>query len=81
MVEAVEVALADLRTGLQSDGADLQLEGVEEKGVRVRLVMDEATRCSECILPKPALIRVIQASLARHGMDDKMVELIDPRDE
>lgn len=81
MTEAVEAAIADLRTGLQSDGADLTLEEVGPDSIRVRLVLGAGTECSDCIMPKPTLTRVVQASLARHGVEDRAVELIDPRGE
>lgn len=80
MVEDVEAAIAELRAGLQTDGADLELEEVGSETVRLTLSMSAEAECSACILPKPALARIVQASLARHGIDGKTVELIDPRD-
>ncbi len=71
-------ALEMLRGGLQADGADLQLVGVQGGEVRVALVVTPET-CLECIVPGPVLHKVIETSLRRAWPEMRSLQLEDPR--
>lgn len=74
----LERALAPLRVPMRADGADLELVGVADGVVRVRLVLSAET-CSDCVLPADMLRSVLLAGLAAEvpGVTDVVVE--DPR--
>jgi hypothetical protein len=58
----VEHALAGLRTGIQADGYDLQVESVDNGVVRVRIVAGP-NACEECLVPKSIMTGTIRMSL------------------
>ncbi|HKP17919.1 MAG TPA: hypothetical protein VJT84_05520 [Gaiellaceae bacterium] len=70
--------LADLRESLQADGADLELEGVEDGVATVRLLVGPET-CLECIVPKPILESVVLVALQKHDASIARVDVVDPR--
>ena len=61
-VHAVEQALAGLRTGVQADGYDLQVEAVDHGVARVRIVAGP-NACEECLVPKSIMTGTIRMSL------------------
>jgi hypothetical protein len=71
-------ALAALRSGFQTDGADLLVESVTDGHVVIRLVVSDET-CLDCIVPKAMLEGVLTTRLAQQVPGFEQVELIDPR--
>jgi len=61
-VQAVEHALAGLRTGVQADGYDLHVESVEDGVASVRIVAGP-NACEECLVPKAIMTGTIRMSL------------------
>ena len=61
-VQAVETALASLRTGVQADGYDLRVESVENGVALVRIVAGP-NACEECLVPKAIMAGTIKISL------------------
>lgn len=71
-------ALAGVRQGLQADGADLEIDSVEDDVATVRLLFSAET-CQECIVPAGVLERLMMAAF--RGVDPALqVRLLDPRD-
>lgn len=70
----IEQALADLRTGYQSDGYDLVVDEVTDRIVSLRVTAGP-TACVECLVPKAVAIGMIQAALQSiSGLADIQLE-------
>lgn len=76
---AVENALADYRSGLQTDGADLRAESIEEGSVTLRLTLADTT-CGDCIMPAPVLASVATKVLQERFGHHVTAVVIDDRD-
>ena len=76
--ESARQAVEQLREGFQADGADLELESLEDGVARVRLVVTDET-CLECIVPGEILQTVLETSLRQSVPDLRAVVLDDPR--
>jgi hypothetical protein len=61
-VRAVEQALAGLRTGIQADGYDLQVDAVGDGVAQLRIVAGP-NACAECLVPKALMTGTIKMSL------------------
>jgi hypothetical protein len=78
-VELLSAALDPLRTGLQADGADIEVIDLDSGVATIRLeITDEACE-DDCILPKPALESLFLATLRRVDPLLARVNVIDPR--
>jgi hypothetical protein len=73
----VLAALEPARRGLQADGADLDVEAVQDGIAHVRLLLSSQT-CAECVVPAPLLSQILQAAVEDKGLEVR-IELIDPR--
>lgn len=75
----VETVLQPYRTGLQTDGADLLVDSVDDDGVALRLTFSDAT-CMDCVMPPPTVRSVLTSLLSTHYGRDVTVFLDDPRE-
>jgi hypothetical protein len=75
----VATVLRPYRLGLQSDGADLLVDGVHGDDVRARLTFSDAT-CMECVMPSATVRDLLSSLLSRHYGRAVSVTLEDPRD-
>ncbi|MBN9747869.1 hypothetical protein DMP23_43450 [Amycolatopsis sp. A1MSW2902] len=78
--EAVENALADYRAGLQTDGADLRAESIEDGNVTLRLTLADTT-CGDCIMPAPILASVATKVLQERFGSHVAAVVVDGRDD
>jgi hypothetical protein len=78
--ELLSAALDPLRSGLQADGADIELIGVDSGTATIRLRIDDDACEDDCILPKAALESLFLATLKRVDPLLARVEVLDPRD-
>jgi Fe-S cluster biogenesis protein NfuA len=76
--DSARQAVEQLREGFQADGADLELQSLEDGVARVRLVVTDET-CLECIVPGDILQTVVEASLRQAVPELRGVVLDDPR--
>jgi Fe-S cluster biogenesis protein NfuA len=76
----VRFAVDQLRPLVQGDGADLELLGVHEGVVRLRLLLRDVG-CAECILPAAMLQPMLMESLGRTVAGVTGVSLDDPREQ
>jgi NifU-like domain len=75
--ETIGAALAEFREMLEVDGAGLELTGVQDGIVRVRLLFGAQT-CEECVLSRDMLETVLLSGLKDHGI--ARVVVADPRE-
>lgn len=75
--ERVDSGLAPLRTGLNADGADLQITSSGLTDIEVSLILTDET-CQECIVPKDVMKTIITNIVAQVSPDID-VTYIDPR--
>ncbi len=76
-VRTVDEALAGLRLGYEADGYSLQVEGVLDGVVKVRVVAGP-NACEECLVPKRIATGTIAGSL--RGLAVSRVEVAYPTD-
>ena len=76
---AVAAALDEVRGLVSADGGDVQLEGVDDTTVRLRLVLETA-HCVECVMPRPFLEQVSLGVFQRNGVAVDAVAIDDPRE-
>ena len=76
---AVAAALDEVRGLVSADGGDVQLEGVDDTTVRLRLVLETA-HCVECVMPRPFLEQVALGIFQRNGAAVDAVAIDDPRE-
>lgn len=67
-----------LKETLQADGADLELDSVENGVASVRLILGPEA-CLECIMPKETIEQILLTSLSR-SEPVTSVRLDDPRE-
>ena len=72
-------ALDEVRGLVSADGGDVQLEGVDDTTVRLRLVLETA-HCVECVMPRPFLEQVSLGVFQRNGVAVDAVAIDDPRE-
>ncbi len=72
MKEKIEKALAKIRTVLQQDGGDIELAGIEDGVVKVRL----KGACSGCPMSQLTLANFVEASLKKEVPEVKRVEAV-----
>ncbi len=73
----LNAALEPARVSLQADGADLDVESVQDGVARVHLVLGPET-CLECIVPTAVLHQVLTMT-AKKGGAPVEIDLVDPR--
>jgi len=66
-VEAVEEALAGLRTGVRADGYDLTVESVDDGVAQVRITAGPDA-CEECLVSKTVMAGTIK--MWRRGLPE-----------
>lgn len=76
-VTTLSAALEPARKSLQADGADLDIERIDDGIARVHLVLGPDT-CLECIVPKAVLHQVLTMT-AKKGGAPVEIDLVDPR--
>ena len=77
-VARMSSALDEYRQMLEADHADIELLGVRDGTVTVRLVLGPEA-CAECVLPKPMLEAVLLDGLRRLDSGVRAVVVNDPR--
>ncbi len=76
---AVDAALDEVRGLVTPDGGDVELDGVDDSTVRLRLVLETA-HCVECVMPRPFLEQVALGVFQRNGVGVDAVAIDDPRE-
>jgi Fe-S cluster biogenesis protein NfuA len=69
MREKIEKALARIRIGLQQDGGDIELVGIEEGVVKVRL----KGACGGCPMSQMTLANYVERELRKEAPEVKRV--------
>ena len=77
--EAALVALSGARSIVAADGGDLELAGITDRVVRLRLVLESA-ECTECVMPRTFLEKVVFDLMAANLPGLGAVEIDDPRE-
>lgn len=72
MREKIEKALAKIRLGLQQDGGDIELVGVENGVVKVRL----KGACAGCPMSQMTMANFVETELRRAVPEVKKVEAV-----
>jgi len=72
MKEKIEKALANIRKGLQQDGGDIELVGIEDGVVKVRL----KGACAGCPMSQMTMVNFVESSLKREVPEIKRVEAV-----
>lgn len=72
MKEKIEKALAKIRAGLQQDGGDIELVGVDKGIVKVRL----KGACAGCPMSQMTLANFVEAELRKAVPEVKKVEAV-----
>lgn len=70
MKEKIEKALAKIRSGLQQDGGDIELVGIENGVVKVRL----KGACAGCPMSQMTMANFVESELKRVVPEVKRVE-------
>jgi hypothetical protein len=79
-MQVLQGPLDELRTILDADGGDIELDGFDEEAltVRLRLVLESA-ECKECVMPAPILEDIALLAFQRAGAPVDRVVIEDPR--
>ena len=72
MKEKIEKALAKIRAGLQQDGGDIELVGIDKGVVKVRL----KGACAGCPMSQMTLANFVEAELRKAVPEVKKVEAV-----
>lgn len=72
MKDKIEKALAKIRKGLQQDGGDIELVGIENGVVKVRL----KGACAGCPMSQMTLANFVEAALKKDVPEIKKVEAV-----
>lgn len=72
MKEKIEKALAKVRVGLQQDGGDIELIGVENGVVKVRL----KGACAGCPMSQMTMANYVEQALRKEVPEIKKVEAV-----
>lgn len=72
MKEKIEKALAKIRLGLQRDGGDIELVGIENGVVKVRL----KGACAGCPMSQMTMVNFVESSLKKEAPEVKRVEAV-----
>lgn len=80
--DATAVDIEPLRALVAADGADLQIESIDElpETVRLRLILPDAN-CRACVLPGEVLAGIAFERLVRNLPGLRSVVVLDPRDQ
>ena len=72
MKEKIEKALAKIRSGLQQDGGDIELVGIENGVVKVRL----KGACAGCPMSQVTLANFVETELRKEVPEIKRVQAV-----
>ena len=72
MKDKIEKALAKIRAGLQQDGGDIELVGIEDGVVKVRL----KGACAGCPMSQMTLANFVEAELKKAVPEVKRVQAV-----
>lgn len=72
MIERIEKALAKVRTALQQDGGDIELVGIENGVVKVRL----KGACAGCPMSQVTMTNFVEQALKKDVPEVKKVEAV-----
>ncbi len=72
MKEKIEKALGKIRKGLQQDGGDIELVGIENGVVKVRL----KGACAGCPMSQMTMVNFVESSLKKEVPEVKRVEAV-----
>lgn len=72
MKEKIEKALVKIRAGLQQDGGDIELVGIDKGVVKVRL----KGACAGCPMSQMTLANFVEAELKKAVPEVKKVEAV-----
>ena len=72
MKEKIEKALVKIRTGLQQDGGDIELVGIENGVVKVRL----KGACAGCPMSQMTLANFVEAEIKKEVPEIKRVQAV-----
>jgi len=79
LTESLNTALDDVREGLNADGYDLVVEGLDAGSLKVRIAARE-NACEECLVPKDLMARMLLAAVSDAAPDVQRVEVAYPTD-
>ena len=72
MDKKIEEALAKIRTALQQDGGDIELVGIENGVVKVRLM----GACAGCPMSQMTMANFVEAELKKAAPEVKRVQAV-----
>ena len=74
----IESALAGLRKGLRSDGADLVVNSLSDDCIELSLILQDNT-CMECIVDPELLLTIVRTTLGKAVPNLPKIVFHDPR--
>lgn len=72
------IDITEIRSLVQPDGSDFEVERFEDGAVYLTLLMEDAS-CAECVMPKEILESMTLAILKRSSPEVQRVVIADPR--
>ena len=75
----IEPALEEARALVQADGGDMEVVGVDDSTVSIRLILEGAS-CAECVMPRDFLEQIVLDMLKQKIPAVSAVSIDDPRE-
>ncbi len=75
----IEPALEEARALVQADGGDMEVVGVDDATVNIRLILEGAS-CAECVMPRDFLEQIVLDMLKQKIPAVAAVSIDDPRE-
>jgi len=75
----IEPALEEARALVQADGGDMEVVGVDDSTVNIRLILEGAS-CAECVMPRDFLEQIVLDMLKQKIPAVSAVSIDDPRE-
>jgi Fe-S cluster biogenesis protein NfuA len=75
----IEPALEEARALVQADGGDMEVVGVDDATVNIRLILEGAS-CAECVMPRDFLEQIVLDMLKQKVPAVAAVSIDDPRE-
>jgi Fe-S cluster biogenesis protein NfuA len=72
-------AIDEARALVQADGGDMQLVGIEDATISLRLVLEGAS-CEECVMPREFLEQIVLDMVKQRAPAVAAVTIDDPRE-